>query len=154
MLSAEQDALVKRMCEQRMHVHTIASVLLITEDEVKQAKQRLGLGRKPRPPAAPRQRPMTSLSTDHLYRAHVPRSAAPPPRPMRPDLELEEFNRKIPASQRRYEITALKKRECRWPVGTFRQPGFFFCGGATLERDCYCEFHRRASTNEFHRRRA
>jgi hypothetical protein len=49
MLTPEQDGLLARMCEKRMHARTIAAVLLITEDAVREAKKRLGLGKKPRP---------------------------------------------------------------------------------------------------------
>ena len=42
-------------------------------------------------------------------------------------------------------ITALKTRECRWPVGQ-DEDGHLFCGCATPEGLSYCPPHGRLST--------
>ena len=46
----------------------------------------------------------------------------------------------IPIKQRK-SFLELTARTCRWPVGDPRQPGFFFCGGQTVDKRPYCEVH-------------
>jgi len=60
---------------------------------------------------------------------HLPAAPPPPPRAEH-----------IPTEQRRsvYELTA---RSCRWPIGDPAGPGFFFCGGVTVEGRPYCAGH-------------
>ncbi len=39
----------------------------------------------------------------------------------------------------------LEMRDCRWPIGDPRQPGFHFCGARQIEGRPYCELHWRMS---------
>jgi hypothetical protein len=156
MLTPEQDELLARMCGQKMHVHTIAAILLVTEDEVREAKKRLGLGRKPRapaPPRPPRTDKMRSLRTDHIYSRSIPRTSPARPEYRASSDELAEHDRMIPASQRRRKLGELRDRECHWPIGDTRDPEhFYFCGGRTSsEREVYCDYHRTAATNNWRR---
>lgn len=81
--------------------------------------------------------------------------ATPPPftapKPIR-DVE-NPFDLEIPAGRRK-TIRQLADRDCRWPVGDPRDPGFFFCGTLTVEGESYCSFHCRKAYPATGRRRA
>jgi hypothetical protein len=153
MLTPDQDELLARMCERKMHARTIAGVLDVSEADVREAKKRLGLGRKPRAPAPPRPEKMRSLRTDHIYSRNIPRTSPAQPVYRVASDELAEHDRMIPASQRRRKLSELRDRECHWPVGDARDPEhFYFCGGRTsTEREVYCDYHRAAATNTWRR---
>lgn len=55
-----------------------------------------------------------------------------------------KFDASIPQEQRR-SLMKLAARECHWPVGDPKEPGFFFCGGTAEEDKCYCLPHLRRS---------
>jgi GcrA cell cycle regulator len=40
-------------------------------------------------------------------------------------------------------LLELESRDCRWPIGEPRQPGFHFCGLPQLPGNPYCERHWR-----------
>jgi hypothetical protein len=147
MLSPEQDVLLTRMVkDEKMKAPTVARILGVTVDEVRGAKDRLGLGRQPR-----KRHDMGPGS-----KRHRDRETGKPPPPPRPHIvpdELAEHDRMIPASQRRRTLGDLKKRECHWPVGDSRDPEhFYFCGGRTsVEKEVYCDYHRAAATNTWRR---
>jgi GcrA cell cycle regulator len=48
----------------------------------------------------------------------------------------------IPLKQR-CTLVELNDHRCRWPVGDVGSPGFFFCGGETIEGQPYCGEHCR-----------
>ena len=54
----------------------------------------------------------------------------------------DELDLEIPVEQRR-TLMQLTDKTCRWPIGHPREPGFFFCGGATATDSPYCSFHAR-----------
>jgi GcrA cell cycle regulator len=54
----------------------------------------------------------------------------------------DERDKSIPMGQR-CSILELTYRKCRWPSGDPSSPGFFFCGGKTVEGLSYCSYHDR-----------
>jgi GcrA cell cycle regulator len=61
------------------------------------------------------------------------------PRVYEPALpDLTDFS--IPFAQRR-TLFELRPQDCRWPVGDPCDPGFFFCGGKSLDTSPYCAGH-------------
>ena len=69
-----------------------------------------------------------------------------------------EFDLAIPVEQRRSllgppqsEFPARAPRECAWPVGDSRHPGFFFCGGSVYQDQHYCAYHHRLSLARYRR---
>ena len=60
----------------------------------------------------------------------------------------------IPIEQRK-GLLELTSAVCHWPVGTPREPGFFFCGAPSVPEESYCPHHcRRAYNGHLSRRRA
>ena len=51
---------------------------------------------------------------------------------------------RIPLKQRR-QLVELTDQTCHWPVGDVGDPGFFFCGGQTVEGHPYCPGHCRVA---------
>ena len=59
----------------------------------------------------------------------------------------------IPLAQRKtlFQLTA---KNCHWPVGEPKEPGFFFCGGDAVPDEVYCPHHcKRAYNGRLHRRK-
>jgi GcrA cell cycle regulator len=45
------------------------------------------------------------------------------------------------------QLLELNERECKWPIGDPREPGFAFCAGERLAGFPYCAGHARAAFN-------
>jgi len=56
------------------------------------------------------------------------------------DVGIEDQN--IPLVQRK-TVLQLTDATCKWPVGEVGEPGFFFCGGDSIEGSSYCAHHSR-----------
>lgn len=135
---------LKAMLAQDLSASQIAKALGggVTRNAVIGKIHRLGLagGRPPSPPG--RARPTTPVRTRRRVTSKPP--SPPPPRP-RPPGGGAGARIACPAPVldvvAAFDLSALPRRACRWPIGDPRHAGFGFCA-APAQRPPYCEGHR------------